>query len=167
MNNDGDVEIPIEREETLPFPLVDKPITGTLNSGWNKVREKIENDDDEKTKTANKWKNIMDASKVFFGVDSDQSKSRTKTPIYLNKTLVNWNERTFKVMEKNRIFGGKLKKTALKDYIENLDENIVDEGDSYAFYKTTNRVLPRSKDNTSSSKQARLAKPVSKTVIKL
>ena len=56
-------------------------------------------------------------------------------PITAHKTINNWNQRTFLVLKKNRIFGGKLKQSALDDYVHNLDENVVEETNPFIMYK--------------------------------
>lgn len=55
----------------------------------------------------------------------------------VNKTLNHWNQRTFKVLNNNLVFGGKLKKKALDSYIEKLDEDIDDKTDPFIFFKST------------------------------
>jgi hypothetical protein len=65
-----------------------------------------------------------------------------------NKTLNNWNERTFRVLNNNLIFGGKIKESKIEKYLENLDERNVDVTDPFAFYKMNGSSLDIGKNNT-------------------
>jgi hypothetical protein len=67
------------------------------------------------------------------------------TPIPIYKTLNNWNERTFGVLNSNMIFGGKIKEKALDNYLENLNEDAVDMTDPFLHYKTTGERIDASK----------------------
>lgn len=136
-NEDQEIEIEIEREneDAPPFPPVVTPMTVT-NPDQEKPLQASEN------KNVERWKSLVQASRVFFGIDT-KTEPESNSPIYTNKTLVNWNERTLKVLKKKRIFGGKIKESALKQFIENIDENLLEEGDSYRYFKVTNRVLPK------------------------
>jgi hypothetical protein len=55
----------------------------------------------------------------------------------IKKTLNHWNQRTFKVLNNNIVFGGKLKKEAIDIYIDKLNEDVDDKADPFIFYKST------------------------------
>jgi hypothetical protein len=67
---------------------------------------------------------------------NNQNLSASNT-LPVNKTLNHWNQRTFKVLKNNPVFGGKLKKKALEIYIDKLDEDVDDKTDPFIFYKST------------------------------
>jgi hypothetical protein len=104
----------------------------------------------------------------FLGFESKPSSSQQKSPMlksvggadetdqsattaaannsYIrNKTLTNWDERTFKVLNKNPIFGGKVKESKIKKYLDNVDETNVDMTDPCLYYKLNGSALDTSK----------------------
>lgn len=58
-------------------------------------------------------------------------------PLTINNTLSNWNERTFKVLNNNLIFGGKIKSKAFESYRDNLDENCANKTSLFYYSKIT------------------------------
>ena len=51
------------------------------------------------------------------------------------KSLVNWENRTLKVLRTNRIFGGKIKEEAVDDYCRNLDKyKLTEKHDPFSMY---------------------------------
>lgn len=71
-------------------------------------------------------------TKSFLGIDNQPSQTGMAS-----KTINNWNERVFKVMNNNPIFGGELKERKIDQYIEDLDEERVDAADPFLFYRLT------------------------------
>lgn len=156
----SEVEDEINESSPFPVPLSSQEKDSAKNNPWKLVNESVRNEanNEQVAESARKWIDLSKALKStpsnikkFLGIDSNHSAQDCKStgsnqcPIHLNKTLVNWNERTFCVLKNNMVFGGKLKKTALNDYIQNLDENIVDESDVFLLYKSTgdSTVIPR------------------------
>jgi hypothetical protein len=86
----------------------------------------------------------VDSGRLRAANGNDVSTS-SAAPIPIYKTLNNWNERTFRVLNSNLIFGGKIKEKALDNYLENLDEDAVDVTDPFLHYKTTGNQIDRSK----------------------
>jgi hypothetical protein len=101
------------------------------------------------------FKSAPSNTKLFLGIESGVSQSSSfepnnnnnnnnnneasnrSNPLPVNKTLNNWNQRTFKVLNNNLVFGGKIKEDALDRYISNLDEGLADESDPFLYYKST------------------------------
>ena len=125
-----------------------------------------------KSNESTNWPSILKvlrSTKHFFGIDqtdeggtsqqqqnindeqggspSSSTERKRNSPIYQNQALTNWNERTFRVLQSNAVFGGKLKNAALSKYIDNLDESALlqppdDESEAptagmFQFYKAT------------------------------
>lgn len=140
-NQDQEIEIQIqgEKDEPFPFPSVEIPIKNTI------IDKEIEDQKDLIDTHNEKWKNLIEASKNFFGID-EESENESNLPIFTNKTLVNWNERTIKILKRRKIFGGKIKESALKQFVENIDINMLDKGDSYRYFKLTNQIPAKKKE---------------------
>lgn len=160
-NDDNDDDD--ERDESSPFPMpqnsdtLERTSQSNLNvnnnkkSGWKTVKDTVV---EPKEKTSN-WKSILNSTKMFLGIDQDDSggssgsggngqpyaretsATDSQSPIYQNKALNNWNERTFRVLRSNMIFGGKIKEKAVDKYLENLNETIADDSDVFLYYKST------------------------------
>lgn len=157
MNQDQEIEIRIEDEENeaFPFPSVEIPIKNT------NVDQEIQNQEDGGKKgNIEKWKNMVEASKIFFGIDAE-CEQESNLPILTNKTLVNWNERTIKILKNKNIFGGKIKESAIKQFVENVDINMLDKGDTYRYFKLTNKIPQKNREeNLSSFIGNRIAKAI-------
>jgi hypothetical protein len=127
-------------DKTSPKDL-ENPTEEPTTSKWQAVRDEVELNESKKLKSEpeSTWSSLVRAIKAtpknaknFLGVESPTINNPVK-----NKTLNNWQERTFRVLNDNMIFGGKLKENVLDSYISNLDENMVDESDPFMFYKIT------------------------------
>lgn len=126
---------------------------------WRQVKTQV-----VENESSSKWPSMIKfvrGTKHFFGIDqtdetthggsvsvhqSNDSSNRSQTkrsPIYQNKALTNWNERTFRVLKSNAVFGGKLKETALDRYIENIDgtPDESNQGNAFLYYKSTGESL--------------------------
>ncbi|RNA20213.1 hypothetical protein BpHYR1_019539 [Brachionus plicatilis] len=164
-NDDQSVEIEILQESIPFFPMVDNPITSTITGdrGWNLVRREISRQSSN-IQSAKNWKILVNKSmQKFFGVDWD-CETQSNLPVNTNKNLVEWNQREFKIIQNKNLFGGKLKYEAFKDYIENIDEELLDDADNYAHYRKTKTVLPRSRDEKLTNLlERRLSSPLKKT----
>jgi hypothetical protein len=67
----------------------------------------------------------------------NENKSNVKSVLGFEeaKSLVNWENRTLKVLRSNRIFGGKLKEEAVDDYVNNLDKyKLTEQHDPFSLY---------------------------------
>lgn len=97
----------------------------------------------DKEKEKKKWTKLVKSAqtntKSFLGLDANYSTTQTphQHSVEASKSLNNWNERVFKVMNNNRIFGGELKERRLDQYIEQLDETYVDNANPFLIYKMT------------------------------
>ena len=95
----------------------------------------------EKTVKVNKMKNIVNVfqsnTRSFLGVDS----SSTSHQPTADTTLNNWNERTFKVLSSNFLFGGKIKDGKIQEYLDQIDNETSAEAGSFLYYKHTNRPI--------------------------
>ena len=146
-NNDNITALEDEEENSgrFPYPLNSDPLNRTsdrtVKNKWKDARDKL-----PKNADSNKWTSLIRATqagtKHFLGIESDNGPPRPNQPNTTNnqansRSLSNWNERVFKVMNNNFIFGGELKENKLDKYIENLDENMVDEADPFLYYKLT------------------------------
>jgi hypothetical protein len=128
-------------DKTSPVDLEPPQAGEATTSKWQAVRDEIENNESKKlnSEPETAWDSMVRAikstpknAKNFLGVESPSLNNPVK-----NKTLNNWQERTFRVLNDNMIFGGKLKEKVLDRYISNLDENMVDESDPFMFFKIT------------------------------
>lgn len=127
---------------------------------WRQVKTQVV----ENESSSSKWPSMIKfvrGTKHFFGIDqtdetnggsggvhqsndsSNRSQTKRSSPIYQNKALTNWNERTFRVLKSNAVFGGKLKETALDRYIENIDDtpDESNQGNAFLYYKSTGESL--------------------------
>lgn len=141
-------------EESSPFPLPNQ--SDTLNrtsmadlsrkDNWKNLKTEIINRNKLQNQESIKpgaWGNVVkvirsapSSTVKFLGIEPSASRSNiANSPIFVNKTLNNWNERTFRVLNDNPVFGGKLKEKALDNYINVLDEDLVGETDPFYNYK--------------------------------
>lgn len=67
--------------------------------------------------------------------NANLDRSTSKQSTAASKTLTNWDERTFRIMNSNPIFGGKLKPNKIERFVNNVDEKNVDLSDPFLFYK--------------------------------
>ena len=125
----------LDRTSLLNQPVQEASIK---KSNWTKVKAKMIEEQDASKSSA--WSGLMKAvrsapnkTKAFLGIDSSTSipiSSKSNVPTTsasaaqlsetsmskkanVNKTLNNWNERTFRVFNSNFIFGGKVKKEVI------------------------------------------------------
>ncbi len=82
---------------------------------WNKIKNDL-NIGNEPSKLSSLVSNIQNKTKSFLGVDESKKVSRSRQ---------NWNERRFKLLNKNNMYGGKLNQNKFAQYIEKI-ENITD-----------------------------------------
>ena len=93
---------------------------------------------------SSKWSSVLKGTKHFLGIDqtdtnalsTDTSNSLKRSPIYQNKALTNWNERTFRVLKSNAVFGGKIKQTALDQYINTIDDSSTSDANTFLYFKS-------------------------------
>ena len=119
---------PLNRETINKTPSIDL----TAGKGKDQIGDK------------KKLKNIVKAAhsntKSFLGISNAQSGQP-------GQSINNWNERVFKVMSNNSIFGGELKERKIDQYIEGLDEDHVDAANPFLYYKLTGnnqiRLVPK------------------------
>lgn len=156
--------IPTQTNTLDRTSLLNQPVqeASKKKSNWTKVKAKMIEDQDASKSSA--WSGLMKAvrsapnkTKAFLGIDSSTSipiSSKSNVPTTsasaaqlsetsmskkanVNKTLNNWNERTFRVFNSNFIFGGKVKKEVIDKYIDNLNQEDLDETDPFVYYKRT------------------------------
>ena len=80
-----------------------------------------DNKNKNKEENNNILANIGNAMKSF--ITATPSNTKSFFGIKEDKSQVNWENRTLKVLTGNRIFGGQLKKKALVDYANELKES--------------------------------------------
>ncbi len=125
-------------DETLsrfPFPISGQ--SSSPGSRWQTVKEKIADKEKEKKKWVNLVKSAQSNTKSFLGIDASTGNNNLSGSVEASRSLINWNERVFKVMNNNRFFGGQLKEKRLDEYIEQLNEDVVDNTNPFLFYKMT------------------------------
>ncbi len=93
----------------------------TAASRWDKVKDELIRkpkliESDSNTPNNSKWNTLRKLisstptnAKSFLGVDD-------------GKTVNHWNERKFRVINRNVIFGGRIKETSVKQYIDNVSK---------------------------------------------
>lgn len=115
---------------------------------WRQVKTDLVENQPHSQESKTNWPSILKMvtnTKHFLGIDQSDSNdgggasASKRSPIYQNKALTNWNERTFRVLQSNAVFGGKIKEKALDRYLDSMDENLVDEnsGNAFLYYKST------------------------------
>lgn len=131
-NNDPAYIDEDDNEGELPsFPYPIGPVltrTDTITSRsknlaiqrWNIIKnDLIINKGNDNNKSPNKFSDIVQSvnnkTKSFLGVESSKKVSRS---------VNNWNERQFKLLNSNSLFGGKLNKEKLAQYIDTIDNSI-------------------------------------------
>lgn len=97
---------------------------------------------DDGTNTSQQQESNAEDGSPSSSTQRKQQQQQHNSPIYHNKALTNWNERTFRVLKSNAVFGGKLKKEALPEYISNLDDTTLkpdddNEANMFLYYKKT------------------------------
>ena len=161
--------------ETPPFPQVDNNTSlkrtslvdlSSPRDNWRNVKEKTvgepaDNNHSKKggmKKLLSMIKATPQNTKNFLGIESVSNSnslvakgrdatdnSVTASPHY-NKTLTNWEERTFRVLNTNPIFGGKVKESNIEKYLDRLDDTNVDITDPFLYYKLNGSSLDLSKN---------------------
>lgn len=131
-----------DNSSRFPYPLNRETLNRTNSEDmepagkkhWNLVKDQVI--DKDKKKWRNLVKSAQSNTKSFLGIDN-YSSSQPNHSAETYRSLRNWNERVFKVMNNNRIFGGELKERKLDQYIDNLNEDEVDRADPFLYYKLT------------------------------
>ena len=92
----------------------------------------------DKTVNQNKVKKIVNNfqsnTRSFLGVDSPSTLNIPTNDVTLN----NWHQRTYRVLNGNRLFGGKIKEEKIEEYMEKIGEDAVDESDPFFYFKHSN-----------------------------
>ena len=132
--------------------IIEQEPKSNESSNWLKVLRSTKHffgidQTDEGGRGANTSQQLQNSNDEQGGSPSSSTERKRNSPIYQNQALTNWNERTFRVLQSNAVFGGKLKNAALSKYIENLDESALlqppdDESEAptagmFQFYKAT------------------------------
>ena len=118
---------------SFPYPIGPVLLTRTDNDNistrskknlaiqrWNIIKNDliINKGNDTNNKSPNKFSDIVQSvnnkTKSFLGVESSKKVSRS---------VNNWNERQFKLLNNNSLFGGKLNKNKLAQYIDSIDNS--------------------------------------------
>lgn len=124
-----------DNSSRFPYPLH----TGTLNrtNSEDVIKDRFNLVDKEKNgKFMNLVKTAQSNTKSFLGIDNYTSTQHDHS-VEHSKSLSNWNERVFKVMNSNPFFGGELKERKLDDYVSHIDSNYVDDANPFLYYKLT------------------------------
>jgi hypothetical protein len=137
LNNSADEHEDNDTSDRFPYPLPGQP--SSPKSHWHVAKDKIVEKERDKKKWVNLVKTAQSNTKSFLGIDSTVHNNPAGMPhsIEASKSLINWNERVFKVMNNNRFFGGELKERRLDEYIDRLNEDVVDNTNPFMFYKMT------------------------------
>lgn len=121
----------IENLSRFPNPnSVDDDIDDDYNNKkrskyWEKAKleviDKQNNEYNENTtnkQTANsKWDTLVHL------ISATPSNAKSFLGVEKNKSLINWEERTFKVLRSNRLFGGEIKDSAIGEYLNHVKDN--------------------------------------------
>lgn len=138
-----------EEDESAPFPIPGNNNTLDRTSlsiekkdRWKQVKETYITE--KQTSTSSNWRNLLNGTKKFLGIDEQTQSAMAKnenaknSPIYQTKALNNWNERMFRVIQNNSIFGGKIKDDSVNKYIQCLNEDTAEPTNVFMFHRETN-----------------------------
>ena len=102
----------------FPYPIsqtnsLTRTDLNTAKQRWNKIKNDL-NIGNEPSKLSSLVSDIQNKTKSFLGVNESNKK--------VSRSRQNWNERRFKLLNKNNFYSGKLNKNKFTEYIERIED---------------------------------------------
>ncbi len=164
LNRTSQIDLAIQREEkTTPKPTTSKEAGSPHEqTGKDEDVNDLAVNATPNVKTPNRLMKMLKSTPTsamnFLGIESSpqpvafMSKSADVTDSAAggasnirNKTLTNWDQRTFRVLNTNPIFGGKVKESKIESYLEQLNEDNAEISNPFLYYKLNGSSLDLSK----------------------